>query len=77
MALPGVQFPDTLDAAKRAPAGTLYPRLHNGAGSRRTLKAFFDRVDALGGNMDEADERGQEVLAALVDYATEIAPERN
>ena len=48
-------------------------RLHDGAGGALTLEAFFERVDALG---EEADERGQALLGELVDYATEIAPER-
>ncbi len=48
-------------------------RLHDGAGGGLTLSAFFEQIDAL---QEAADERGQEVLGALVDYATEIAPER-
>jgi exodeoxyribonuclease-1 len=48
-------------------------RLHDGAGGGLTLEAFFEQVDALG---EEADERGQEILGALVDYATDIAPDR-
>ena len=46
--------------------------LQEGVGS--TLKAFFERIDALGG---DADERGQSILGAPVDYATEIAPKRD
>jgi exodeoxyribonuclease-1 len=38
------------------------------------LGAFLERVDTLG---EAADERGQEILGALVDYATQIAPERD
>jgi exodeoxyribonuclease-1 len=48
-------------------------RLHDGAGGALTLDAFIEQIDALG---EEADERGQEILGALVDYATQIAPER-
>ncbi|MEO6407791.1 MAG: exodeoxyribonuclease I [Burkholderiaceae bacterium] len=48
-------------------------RLHDGAGGATTLAAFFDRIDALG---EQADEPTQTILGALVDYATEIAPER-
>ena len=48
-------------------------RLHDGAGGSITLEAFFERVDAL---EESADDRGQEILGALVDYATDIAPER-
>jgi exodeoxyribonuclease I len=47
-------------------------RLHDGAGGALTLTAFLERVDQLEAG---ADERGQDILGALVDYATEIAPE--
>lgn len=47
-------------------------RLHEGAGGSLSLHAFFELIDTLG---EDADERGQEILGALVDYATEIAPE--
>ncbi|MDL2338883.1 MAG: exodeoxyribonuclease I [Pseudomonadota bacterium] len=47
-------------------------RLHDGAGGGRTLTAYFERIDELG---DSADERGQDILGALVDYATAIAPD--
>ena len=49
-------------------------RLHDGGGGSQTLPAFFEQIDAL---QENADERGQEILGALVDYATEIAPERD
>jgi exodeoxyribonuclease-1 len=49
-------------------------RLHDGAGGGLTLTAFFEQIDELG---EEADERGQEILGALVDYATQIAPEND
>ncbi len=49
-------------------------RLHDDAGGGLTLQAFFEQIDALG---ESADERGQDILGALVDYATEIAPERD
>ncbi len=49
-------------------------RLHEGAGGSLTLDAFFEQIDAL---QEDADERGQDILGALVDYATEIAPERD
>ena len=48
-------------------------RLHDGAGGSLTLDAYFEQIDAL---QENADERGQDILGALVDYATEIAPER-
>ena len=47
-------------------------RLHGGEGSARTVAAFFERIDELA---ETADERGQVVLEALVDYAESIAPE--
>jgi exodeoxyribonuclease I len=40
----------------------------------QTLETFFERIDVL---EEDADERGQEILGALVDYATQIAPERD
>ena len=49
-------------------------RLHDGAGGSTTLAAFFEQIDVLG---ESADERGQDILGALVDYATQIAPERD
>jgi exodeoxyribonuclease I len=48
-------------------------RLHDGAAGALTLEAFLEQIDVLG---ESADERGQEILEALVDYATQIAPER-
>lgn len=49
-------------------------KLHDGAGGALTLEAFFERIDEL---EQTTDERAQEILGALVDYATEIAPERD
>jgi exodeoxyribonuclease I len=46
-------------------------RLHEGAGGFTTVQAFFDQLDALN---ETADERGQEILSALYDYAEQIAP---
>jgi len=46
-------------------------RLHHGLGGAQTLQSFFDRIDALSEN---ADERGQDILAALYDFAESIAP---
>ena len=68
-------FPDTLNEAQRAQwLEHCAHRLHDGAGGGLALEAFFDQIDALG---EEADERAQEILGALVDYATQIAPERD
>jgi exodeoxyribonuclease-1 len=47
-------------------------RLHDGAGDSLTLAAYFEQIDGL---QEEADERGQDILGALVDYGTQIAPE--
>jgi exodeoxyribonuclease-1 len=46
-------------------------RLHEGEGGALTLAAFMERIDQLG---EAADERGEEILAALYDYAEQIAP---
>ena len=72
-------FPQTLSEAESAQWHEhLVHRLHDGAGGALTLQAFFERVDALEEAMQEADdERAHEILGALVDYATEIAPERD
>ena len=37
-----------------------------------SLADFFERIDRLS---EAADERGQEILGALYDYAEQIAPE--
>ncbi|HEV8313865.1 MAG TPA: exodeoxyribonuclease I, partial [Burkholderiaceae bacterium] len=66
-------FPDTLRDDERARwREHCAARLHDGAGGGLTLAAFFERVDALS---ESADERGQEILGALYDYAEGIAPE--
>ncbi len=72
-------FPETLDPAEQAQwhEHRLH-RLHDGHGGSLTLSAFFERIDDLGVVLDERDdERGQDLLGALVDYAAEIAPERD
>ena len=46
-------------------------RLHDGAGGALTLAAYQERIDTLA---ESADERGQAILEALVDYAEAIAP---
>ena len=69
-------FPDTLsDAEQQQWHEHRVHRLHDGAGGL-TLQAFFERIDQLGSQAeDRADERAQDILGALVDHATEIAPE--
>ena len=46
-------------------------RLHHGAAGGLTLAAYMDRIDVLA---ESADERGQAILEALVDYGEQIAP---
>lgn len=46
-------------------------RLHEGEGGAQTLAAHFEQIDQLS---EAADERGQEILGALYDYAEQIAP---
>ena len=48
-------------------------RLHGGAGGRATVAAYQARIDLLS---EQADERGQGILEALLDYAESIAPEQ-
>ena len=68
-------FPATLSDAEQAQwQEHCAHRLHDGAGGALTLQAFFERIDLL---EEHADERGQDILGALVDYATAIAPERD
>jgi exodeoxyribonuclease-1 len=47
-------------------------RLHRGEGGALALAAFFERIDALSCS---SDERGDQILGALYDYAESIAPE--
>lgn len=68
-------FPQTLNEAEQGQwLEHCAHRLHDGAGGGLTLATFFEQIDVLG---EDADERGQEVLGALVDYATQIAPDRD
>jgi len=67
-------FPDTLtEQEQQRWQEHRAHQLHDGAGGGPTLQDFFEQIDTLG---ESADERGQDILGALVDYATEIAPER-
>jgi exodeoxyribonuclease I len=71
-------FPETLNEPEQAQwAEHCAHRLHDGAGGALTLEAFFEQIDALGEQGDDSDERRQDILGALVDYATQIAPERD
>jgi len=67
-------FPETLDAPEQARwLQHRAERLHGGAGGALTLAAYLERIDTLA---ESADERGQAILEALVDYAEGIAPEQ-
>lgn len=73
-------FPATLsDVERQQWLGHCADRLHTGTGGSLTLTAFFERIDQLGEALAEsghADERDENILGALVDYATDIAPDR-
>jgi exodeoxyribonuclease I len=49
-------------------------RLFDGADGARTIAMLFEEIDRLS---ETADERGEELLGSLYDYAETIAPERN
>ncbi len=71
-------FPESLSAAEQAQwTRHCAHRLHDGGGGTLTLEAFFEQIDLLGEEGDDGDERRQDILGALVDYATQIAPERD
>ncbi|MFT3665051.1 exodeoxyribonuclease I [Piscinibacter sp.] len=62
-------FPETLSQDERERwEQHRAERLHGGA-----VQDYFERIDALS---EAADENGQEILAALYDWAEQIAPER-
>ena len=68
-------FPDTLNEADQARwQQHCSQRLHDGVGGGLSLAAFFERIDALSEQLAEDDERGQDILGALYDYAEQIAP---
>ena len=65
-------FPETLSDDDQARwQEHLVRRLHEGVGGFTNLQAFFDQIDVLN---ESADERGQEILSSLYDYAEQIAP---
>ena len=67
-------FPATLSAAEQMQWDEHRAhRLHGGAADGLSLQAYLEQIDTLG---ETADERGQAILGALVDYATQIAPTR-
>jgi exodeoxyribonuclease-1 len=48
-------------------------RLFDGAAGARTVEQLFGEIDQLS---ETADERGEEILGALYDYAEMVAPQR-
>jgi len=70
-------FPETLSDEERLRwQAHCHERLHGGAAGVTTLAKWMEEVDTLAEQADEqADERGQAVLAELVDWAEAIAPE--
>lgn len=68
-------FPDTLTDAEQARwHAWREARLHSGQGGGLSLQAFFERIDQLGEQLADDDERGQDILGALYEYAEQIAP---
>ena len=68
-------FPDSLTDEEQARWHQhCVARLHEGQGGGLSLPAFFERIDALSETLSEDDERGQDILGALYDYAEHIAP---
>jgi exodeoxyribonuclease-1 len=68
-------FPETLSPEEtRRWEDHRAARLFDGAGGARTLDGLFEEIDQLS---ESVDERGEEILGALYDYAEMIAPERN
>lgn len=70
-------FPETLSEAEQGRwLAHRVDRLHNGGAGTPPLGAYFERIDELGQALaDLDDERGQDILGALVDYATALAPD--
>ena len=67
-------FPHTLSAEEAAQwEQHRAARLFDGAAGARTIEQLFAEIDALS---EDADERAEEILGALYDYAEAIAPKR-
>ena len=67
-------FPDTLSEAEQQQWEMhRAARLFEGAGGARTIEQMFAEIDALS---EDADERTEQILGELYDYAEAIAPER-
>ncbi len=66
-------FPQTLTDTEQARwLEHCHARLHQGAGGSQTVQGFFERIDALGESLAEDDERGQDILGALYEYAEHL-----
>ena len=67
-------FPESLAAPERERwEAHRAARLFDGEGGARTMEGLFGEIDSLS---ETADERGEEILGALYDYAEAIAPQR-
>ncbi len=67
-------FPQTLSEAEQQQwEAHRAARLFDGINSARTVEQLFTEIDALS---EDADERAEEILGALYDYAEGIAPSR-
>ncbi len=67
-------FPETLGEAEQFSwEQHRAARLFDGAGGARTIERLFAEIDALS---EDADERAENILGALYDYAESIAPVR-
>jgi exodeoxyribonuclease I len=67
-------FPHTLSEQEQAQwEEHRAARLYEGAGGARTIEQLVGEIDALS---ETADERGEDILGALYDYAESIAPVR-
>ncbi|HET8870617.1 MAG TPA: exodeoxyribonuclease I [Aquabacterium sp.] len=51
-----------------------HARLIDGQPGWLSLSQFFERIDVLSEQLSDEDERGQDILGALYDYAEQIAP---
>ena len=66
-------FPETLSSEDQARwEQHRQARLIEGEGGNRTVQALFDQIDEMS---EAADERAEEILGALYDYAEGIAPD--
>ena len=70
-------FPQSLDAQETVRwQAHCADRLLHGQGGAQTAQRLFERIDALGEQAsEEGDERAEQILGALIDYAEAIVPE--